>query len=117
MANWIPPQLADPNEHARSLSFTEYSVFYMGAFPWGGGLDELWSWRGHIARKLLGRMPTQEEVDVEADSAYWEPDRIFVSETRNHRGEVIATEYRRRGRRMKETNTALKRFKRLRARS
>ena len=117
MSTWIPPQLADASAHARSLSHTEYSVFYLGAFPWGGGLDGLWSWRGHIARKLLGRMPTPEEVDVPADSTYWQPDLIECTEVRNSHGELIRVEYWRRGRRMKETNTALKRFKRDRARS
>ena len=117
MSNWIPPQLADDSQHERSLSYQEIEVFYLGVFPWGGGLDEMWAWRGYIARKLLGRMPTPEEVSVRPDSAYWKPDAIFCSEVRNRQGEVIETVYRRRGRQLKETSPAVQRFKESRSRS
>ena len=117
MANWIPPQLAEASEHARSLSSTEYLVFYLGEFPWGCGIDEVFAWRGHIARKLLGRMPKPDEVDVKAGNAYWEPDTVFISETRNRRGEVVETTYRRRGRRLSENNREVRRIKERRSRS
>ena len=117
MSTWIPPQLWDESEHARSLSRTEYLVFYLGEYPWNCGLSGLWAWRGYIARKLLGRMPTPEEVSVPADSPYWEPDLIETTQRQYADGRRGPVEYWRRGRRLKDTSRAVQRFKESRSRS
>ena len=117
MVDWIPPQVADYKEHERSLSYEEVSVFFHGDRPWGCGSDELWAWRGHIARKLLGRMPTAEEVSVPKSSAYWTPDLITEVQPRDSRGPVGPPEYRRRGKRLNPDSAAVRRFKASRARS
>ena len=117
MANWIPPQLADANAQSRSLSWEEWRIFYTGYKPWGVWDNEKDAWRGHIARKLLGRKPKPDEVDMPAGSCYWEPDQIFFSDVRNAQGEVIRTLYRRHGCELKETHPAVQRIKERRSRS
>lgn len=117
MSIWIPPQLADMREHGRSLSYQDYCVFYLGEFPWNCGSAGLWAWRGHIARKLLGRMPTPEEVDLPADSSYWEPDLIETTQTHYADGRKGPVEYWRRGRRLKADGPAVRRYLERRARS
>ena len=117
MTNWIPPQLANSREHERSLSLEEIEIFYLGVFPWNTSNAGCWAWRGHIARKLLGRMPTPDEVNVPPSSAYWEPDLIEEVATRRRDGSLVRVEYFRRGRRLKADGPAVRRYKESRARS
>ena len=103
--------------HGRSLSTTEYSIFYLGEFPWNTSTTGLWAWRGHIARKLLGRMPTPEEVGLPADHPYFDPDLIEEVQAHDGSGPVGEPQYFRRGRRLKADGPAVRRFKESRARS
>lgn len=111
MHSWIPPQLADSSEHYHRLTQEECDVFYGAVFPWKGGIAGLWHWRGQIAKKLLGRMPTPEEVDVPADNAYWQEDFVEEDRTFFSNGESKLNCYWRCGRRLKETSPYVRRYR------
>ena len=111
MSIWIPPQLAEMREHSRSLTWQEVQVFYLGEYPYGCSISGLWAWRGYIAKKLLGRMPTTDDVDLPADHAFFDIDYIDTTQTQYADGTSGPVEYWRRGRRLKETSSAVRRYR------
>ena len=117
MSIWIPAQLADMHEHGRSLSYQEYCVFYLGEYPNSCSISGLWAWRGYIAKKLLGRMPTTEDVDLPADHDFFDIDYIDMTQKHYADGRKGPVEYWRRGRRLKADGPTVRRYLERRARS
>lgn len=111
MHPWIPAELAHDADHQRSLSYEEYEVFYLGEFPWKCGISGTWAWRGWIAKKLLGRWPTTDDVDLPADHPYF--DRLGVEETQpmGPKGPIGPVEYWRHGRRLKPDSVYVRRYR------
>ena len=111
MAAWIPAELADASQHQRSLTWQEFKIFYCGEFPWTCGTSGLWAWRGWIAKKLLGRWPTTDDVDLPADHPFF--DRLGVEETRTYRADGSAgpVTYMRFGRRLSQNNPYVRRYR------
>ena len=60
----------------------------------------LWSWRGKIWKKYEGRYPTQEELSMEPDHVFFDPDFICYCRHINSSGEVTKEEWFHHGRRI-----------------
>ena len=73
---------------------------YKGA-TWGWSLAHLWSYRGRVWKKYEGSYPKPEEVGLEPDHPFFDPDHIDISETRDASGNVLKREVFWRGRRIK----------------
>ena len=98
-------------DNRRKLSFKEHQVFFGDEYPWNMSLAELWSWRGQIAKKLLGRMPTPQEVGMEADDPFFNPHELSYSETRDRNGELKDSGFYRHGRRLKDDSPRIARYR------
>jgi hypothetical protein len=111
MHPWIPAQLADETEHARSLTYEETQVFYGGEYPWRCGISGLWAWRGWIAKKLLGRWPTTDDVDLPTDHPFF--DRLGVETTQKcgPNGPIGPVEYWRFGKELKPSSSYVRRYR------
>ena len=73
---------------------------YQGA-SWHWGIGHLWSYRGRIWKKYEGSYPTPEEVGLEPDHPFFNPDHVSVGETRDASGRLLKVTVLWRGRRIK----------------
>lgn len=92
-------------------SWKEHEIFFQGYYPWNMSISELWSWRGQIAKKLLGRMPTPEEVGIEPDHAFFNPHELSFMQCFDSRGQLKDSGYYRHGRRLKDDSPRIARYR------
>ena len=98
-------------DNHEKISWKEYQVFFGGEYPWNMTISELWSWRGQIAKKLLGRMPTPEEVGIEPNDPFFNPHELSYSETFDSSGKLKDSGYYRHGRRLKDDSPRIARYR------
>lgn len=111
MHPWIPAELAHRSDHERSLSWQEAQIFYGGEFPWHCGISGLWAWRGWIAKKLLGRWPTTDDVDLPADHPFFDRLGVETTQTYGPDGAIGPVIYTRFGKQLSENNPYVRRYR------
>ena len=90
-------------KHGRNLSLQESEV--MHGYPWGRlSIAGLWSWRGKIWAKYAGGYPTPEEMGMDADHTFFNPDYVCHGTTRNSDGKILKEEFTHHGRVIKPTH-------------
>ncbi len=111
LPHWFGPLTDELWNNRKKLTFQEHQVFFGDEYPWNMSIGELWSWRGEIAKKLLGRMPTPEEMDFKPNDCFFDPNVITVSETFGGGPKPTEVTYYRRGRRLKEDSPRVRRYR------
>ena len=85
------------------LGQREFEAMY--DYPWYGfSIGGLWSYRGKIWKKYAGQMPTPEEVGLEADHAFFDPDYVCYSEMKKFDGTVVNQEWHHHGVKMRPSH-------------
>ena len=98
-------------KHFKKLSTKEIEILY--EYPWNGYcIGGLWSHRGVIWKKYEGTYPNPEDVGLEPDHPFFDPEVVTISRTMNGNGECIAIDQFWRGRRLKPSHRLYQRHPR-----
>lgn len=101
--NWDEALRKFMSKHWDAMGQREFEAMY--GYPWDGfSIAGLWSYRGAIWVRYEGCYPKPEDVGLEPDHWFFNPDVVCLSETRKQGGEVIKREQRHHGRKMKPTH-------------
>ena len=102
--NWSEAELKFMSEHAHKLSSLVHMKWEYKAWDQKMSMGCLWSYRGMIWKKCTGSYPTPEEVGLDPDHDFFNPDVICSSQWHKRNGDKGPMEFFHHGRKMKPTH-------------
>ncbi len=102
--NWSEAEWKFRKEHGHKISSNDWTKWEYKAWNQQMSLSGLWSFRGAKWKQATGSYPKPEDVGLEPDHDFFNPDVVCATQWVKRNGEKSPIEYFHHGRKMKPTH-------------